>query len=99
MAVSGSLPGTEWEEIPPQPIYLVYHVRKGCAGKPSVDVLAARDKQHASRVAAMAFPESDILRVCRDRGGIDAGYPDARFINGQFLAFLAGEERSTAAAK
>ena len=65
--------GSDEEEVPAETQFLAYHISKGTFDDPCFETpISAGDRE--SRLAS------------RDVRHGNAAYPDARFINGQFLA-------------
>lgn len=85
-ATSTSDNGSEEDEIPIDSPFLTYHIDKGTFDDPCVDIRAAGGEQHGTRDR---IAEPDGRRTTGTIQTSRSAYPDARYINGQFLAILA----------
>jgi hypothetical protein len=85
-AASTSDNRSEEEEIPIDSPFLTYHMDKGTFDDPCVDIRATSGEQQGNHDR---LAEPDGRRTTGNIQTSKSAYPDARYINGQFLAILA----------
>ncbi|MEE8392703.1 MAG: hypothetical protein V3R66_00040 [Rhodospirillales bacterium] len=76
--------------------FSVFHIRKNSPSDVLVDIITAANEGVARMAAQQLFVDSTILRVEREikeqENTGQADYPNARFINGEFLKASSSDE-------
>lgn len=76
--------------------FSIFHIRKNSPSDVLVDIITAANEGVARMAAQLLFVDSTILRIEREikeqENTGETDYPNARFINGQFLKASSSDE-------